>query len=150
MRKRKSVRILLFAAVIIAIVGSAVAWYIISQRFDDTSSLKADYSISADSLLHEFGRDMESANKKYTEEILQVRGNVYEVEPVDSEVNVKFVDTLSGNYLIFSFQGRASAAAKKLKEGDPAIIRASCSGGVHSDILELDYVSFKRSVLINE
>ncbi|MBS1927218.1 MAG: hypothetical protein JST95_01315 [Bacteroidetes bacterium] len=148
--KRKYLKILFIAAVILALIGSGVAWYIISQRFDDTSSVKADFTISADSLLHEFGQNLDAANKKYTEKILQVKGIVNEVEPLDSEVNVKFVDTLSGNYLIFSFQDKGVDAAKKLKEGDLATIRASCSGGVHSDILELNYVSFKRAALIKD
>lgn len=132
----------------IALIAASVAWFIFTQKFDDTSKVKANFVLSADSLLSELSRGTNSVNKKYTEKILDVSGQVSEIESLDSMVNVKFTDTVSGNYLIFSFQDQDVPEANKLKEGEQVVVRGSCSGAVHSDILELDYISFKRSAII--
>lgn len=132
----------------IVLIGGAVAWFIFTQKFDDTSKVKADYILSADSLLSELSGGTNAVNKKYTEKILDISGKVSEIESLDSMVNVKFTDTLNGNYLIFSFQDKDVPEANKLTEGEQVAVRGSCSGAVHSDILELDYISFKRSAII--
>lgn len=150
MALKKKVKLGILGVLTLAIIGGGVAWYLFTEKFDDTSSVNADFTMAADSLLHDFVRNPDVANKKYTEKILQIKGRVHEIEPVDSLVNVKFIDSLSGNYLIFSFQDKDALEAKKLSEGEEATIRASCSGGVHSEILDLYYISFKRAALIKK
>jgi len=150
MNKKRSVKFLLWGILVMVLISGAVIWYVFSEKFDDTSKVRADYIVNSDSLLKEFSRSTDNANKKYTEKILEVSGVVSEVEPVDSVVNVKFVDNSTGNYLIFSFQDSEIAEAKSLTPGEPVVIRASCSGGVHSDILDLNFVSFKRAAIIKK
>jgi len=145
---KKRLKFLLLGLLALALIGGGIVWYVFTEKFEDTSLVDTDFTISADSLLNEFVHNPDQANKKYTEKILRVKGMVYEMEPAGAEVNVKIADTLTGNYLIFSFQDQDAEAAKKLKEGDEAIIKASCSGGVHSEILDLYYISFKRAALI--
>ena len=49
--------------------------------------------------------------------------------------------------LIFSFQQQNLADVKKLKKGDIVSIKGSCSGGIHSEILDIESITFKRCVL---
>jgi hypothetical protein len=89
-----------------------------------------------------------AANKKYREKIITVSGRVSELEaPDSSSVNVKFVDTTTGDYAIFAFQEQHLAEAKSLKAGDSVSIKASCSGSSYSETFDLYYMPFKRSAL---
>lgn len=129
------------------LVGAAI-WYVFSEKFEDTAEVKTDYALSADSLLAQYNRNADEANALYTEKILEVRGQVSEVEKPDSTVNLKFVDTATGAYAIFSFQEQHAGEASNVKPGDMVSIKGSCSGGVYSQILETVYVSFKRCALV--
>ncbi|HMP92973.1 MAG TPA: hypothetical protein PKD90_08895 [Phnomibacter sp.] len=139
---------LVYAVVLLLLVASGIIWYVFTEKYDDTSTLKADYSLSAEALLTEFGQQTQAANRRYTEKILEVSGTVNQVEAVDTTVNVKFVDSTTGSYAIFSFQAQDAAKARNIKAGDAVTIRGSCSGGGYSQILETAYVNFKRCTLV--
>jgi hypothetical protein len=132
------------------ILGGGIVWFIFSDKFDDTSGIDADYSIAADDLLAELRNGTTVVNKKYTEKILDVAGIVSEIESLDTLVNLKFTDSSTGNYLIFTFQDKSVPEANKLAEGVSVVVRGSCSGATHSDILDLNYISFKRSAIIKK
>jgi hypothetical protein len=51
-------------------------------------------------------------------------------------MNLKMTEPSTGSYIIFSFQQQNLADVKKLKKGDNVSIKGSCSGGIHSEILE--------------
>ena len=84
------------------------------------------------------------ANKKYAEKIITVNGRVTETESADTTINIKMIDSLTDAYIIFAFQEQHLKEAKQLKEGDSVSIKGSCSGGIYSNILETEFVTFKR------
>jgi hypothetical protein len=135
---------LLFAAILVGAV-----WYIFNEKFTDTNKREAAYTVDAMAFLKEFQTNDTAANKKYTEKIITVNGNVAEIEESDSLVNVKMIDTTTQAYIIFAFQQEQAAKAKALKEGDKVSIKGSCSGGIYSDILESETINFKRCVITN-
>ncbi len=148
MTKIKPVYKKLLSAFLIAIIaGVLIVWYIFNERFEDTSRKKADFTIAATDLLKEFQSNDSLANKKYTEKIIAVSGVVSEIEMADTTANVKFSDSTTGNYIIFAFQQQDLADAKKLQKGQTVSIKGSCSGGVYSEILGINYISFKRSAI---
>ena len=140
---------LLGGLLIALLAGAGVVWYFFTLKFSDTSGLKPDYSLPARELLNEFQHNDSLANRKYAEKIILVRGVVTEIEAADTTVNIKMADTLSGAYIIFSFQQQYLPEARKIKEGDSIAIKGSCSGGAYSQILEAEYISFKRSTVSN-
>lgn len=138
--------------------GPLVAWlgFLIVERkvwgekYDDTALVKSDYTMQGIDLVREFRENDSLANAKYREKIITVMGRISETElPNDSTVNLKMADT-TGSYVIFSFSGDYLEPAKKLKVNDSVVIRGSCSGGIYSDILETETITFKRCVLINK
>jgi hypothetical protein len=131
------------------VAGALIVWYVFNEKFEDTSKEKADFSIAASDLLKEFQTNDSLANKKYTEKIIAVTGIVSEIEAADTTANVKFSDSTTGNYIIFAFQQQDLAEAKKLQKGQTVSIKGSCSGGVYSEILGINYISFKRSAINN-
>lgn len=138
----------MLAALVLLLAAGAATWWIFTEKFDDTKTVKPDYTVNATAFLKEFQQDIKKANEKYSEKIIVVNGTVSSVEPsADTTANIKMTDTLTGAYIIFAFQHQHLAEAKALKEGDKVSIKGSCSAGVHSDILDTDYISFKRCTI---
>lgn len=140
--------------VFLILIGPILMWagfnILSKQALKDHSStevVKADYKLTSGQLLKEFNENDSLANAKYKEKILVVTGNISEAEQLnDSTVNIKFVDS-SGSYALFSLQNEEAIKVKDFKEGDPISLKGSCSGGEFSDILEVTFITFKRSVI---
>lgn len=134
----------LIGALILLLAGVAVAWWIFTAKFDDTSKVQSDFTVTAPAFIKEFQQDIKKANEKYSEKIIVVSGAVAKIETVDTTANVKMIDSQTGDYIIFAFQQQHLAEARALKEGDAVSIKGSCSNGVYSDILGVTNISFKR------
>ena len=147
MNRKLLIKRLLIALVILIIGAGATIWYIFTEKFTDTNKEKAAYTVNAIDLIKEFQANDSAANKKYAEKIMVVTGTVTEVENADTTVNIKLADTATGSYAIFAFQQQNLAEAKTIKEGDKVSIKGSCSGGAYSDILETEFITFKRCAL---
>jgi flagellar basal body-associated protein FliL len=143
--KKSTLKKILIVIGIGLVAAAAVALYIFTDTFDDTATQKAAYTVSANPFIKEFEKDNALANKKYTEQIITVNGRISEIEAADTTVNIKMIDTTTGSYIIFAFQQQDAAEAKKLKEGDSVSVKGSCSGGIFSEILEVESINFKRS-----
>ena len=145
--KKKWLRWIFLAIVAMALAGGAIFYYVMTAEFADTTSEKPAYTISAIDLLTEFQQNDSAANKKYVEQILAVSGRVSEVEGVDTSATVKFVDSLTGSYLIFDFQSATSRQAAALQPGESVTLKGSCSGSIYSRLRNAHMISFKRSVI---
>ena len=146
-KNKKVLKWSLVTAGVLLLIGTAVYFYFAALSHDDTASLKADYTVEAIPFIKEFEKDYKTANKKYAEKIISVKGIVTTIEPADSTMNIKMADTTTGSYLIFAFQDQHMAEAKKLKPGENVLIKGSCSDGIYSEILGTYFVSFKRSTV---
>jgi len=144
--KKSWVKRLLLAGILLLVIGAGAAWYIFTATFEDTAGAKADYTVNALDLISEFKASDSTANKKYAEKIVTVNGKITDVEAADTTVNLKITNP-EGSYIIFAFQQKDLAEAKKVKAGDSVSIKGSCSGGTYSEILETEYISFKRCSL---
>lgn len=145
--KRPWLKKLLITGLILTAIGAGIYWYIATEKFADTKDRKAAFTVNAIDFIREFEKDDKAANKKYVDKIITVNGTVSEIEAADTTMNIKFIDTLSGSYAIFAFQEQYIAEAKTLKVGDSASIKGSCSGGVLSEILGSEFITFKRCTL---
>lgn len=142
---------LVLATALITVVGfnmasKAAEKKIFDETHESTDKLKADYTISASELLKDFLANDSAANKKYSEKVLQVNGNVTAAELAsDSTGTIRFDDSTA--YAIFSIEKKQYDLMKTIKPGDAVSVKGVCSGGVYSDILSSTSVSFKRSVI---
>lgn len=137
----------LIALFVLLLAGGTVIWYLFTLKYEDMSSVKADYSVQAMDFIKTFQQDMTAANKKYAEKIIVVNGMVSAIEMADTTANIKMIDTTSGAYIIFAFQQQHLTEARQMKEGDIVSIKGSCSNGAFSHILETEYISFKRCAI---
>ena len=140
----------MITGLVLAAIGAGIYWYIATEKFSDTSDREAAFTVNAIDFIREFRADDSLANKKYREKIITVNGKVSELEAPDSAtINIKIIDTTTGDYVIFAFQEQHLAEARAVKIGDSISIKGSCSGLSYSEILDLYYVPFKRSALNN-
>jgi hypothetical protein len=148
MKKKKPwLKRILIAILALVVILAGVYWYLATDKFSDTKDRKADYTVNVLDLIHEFQQNGSAANKKYSDKIITVNGTVSEIEAADTTLNIKFIDKATGSYAIFAFQQQHAAEAKTVKVGDSISIKGSCSGGIYSEILEANAISFKRSAL---
>ena len=134
----------LIALLVLVLTGAGVVWYLFNLKYDDTATVKPDYTVNAIDFIQEFRQNMTNANKKYSEKIIVVNGTISAIEAADTTANIKMIDTASGAYIIFAFQQQHLKEAKTLKEGEQVSIKGSCSNGSFSNILETEYITFKR------
>jgi len=146
---KKTWQKILAAGLALLLIGGGIYWYIATDTFSDTSDRKAEYSLKVEDFLKEYKDSSESANKKYTEKIIEITGTVTATEPADSTINIKMADTSGSSYVIFAFQDQHLDEAKSIKTGDIVTIKGSCSGGIYSSILESWAITFKRSAISN-
>ena len=142
--KKNRIKKILTIGLILLVAAVGVAWYMYTNTFSDTSKEKAAYTFNALDFIKEFQVNDSASNKKYAEQIITINGRVTETEQADSTVNIKMADTLTSSYVIFAFQQQDAANVKKVKQGDSVSIKGSCSGGVYSDILQTEFITFKR------
>lgn len=131
----------------IFLIGGVGFWYIMNEEYEDTSSVKSAYTVNAMDLLQEFQEGDSAANKKYAEQIVTVNGRILEIEAADTTANIKFIDTLTGSYIIFDFQSLHANEAKSLQVGDSVSLKGSCSGSIYSQLRKAHMISFKRATL---
>jgi hypothetical protein len=146
-KKSSPLKKIFIGLLILLLIGSGMVWYIFTEKFSDTVKQKADFYVNANGFIKEFQQNDHLANNKYSEKIVVVDGIINEIETADTTANIKFIDTASGDYVIFAFQQQHLAEAKKLQEGQRVSIKGSCSGGTYSEILGIKYISFKRAAL---
>ena len=145
--KKNWIKRTLIIAGILLLAGIGVIWYLFSQKYEDTATVKAEYSLPAVQLIEEFKTNLAVANKRYTEKIITVTGRVTEIESADTTVNLKMTDTTSGSYVIFAFQSQDMKMVKQIQEGDSVSLKGSCSGGEYSNILDDHFINFKRCTI---
>ena len=146
-KKNPWLKRILAAGLILLLAGIGIYWYAATEKFADTKNRKAAYTVDAVDFIHEFQQNDSAANKKYADKIVIVNGIVAGVEAADTTVNIKFIDSASGSYAIFAFQEQHAAEAKTIKTGDKVSIKGSCSGGIYSEILGTESITFKRCAL---
>ena len=131
-------------------VGGGIAYYLFTDKFEDTQRVKAAHTGSALEFLKEFQSNDSLANATYRDQIVELKGRISTIEWADTSANLKIDAVGSGDYLIFDFQQEDANKTKNLQPGDSVSIRAACSGSIYSRILNSRSVQFKRATLIQK
>ena len=146
--KRSWLKKILITGLILAGIGAAIYWYIATEKFAATKDREADFTVNAIDFIREFRKDDSISNRKYVKKIITVNGIISDLESPDSAtVNIKFIDTATGDYIIFVFQEQYLAEAKSVKIGDSISVKGSCTGSIYSDLLDAYNIGFIRSTL---
>ena len=144
---KKLFKRLLIAGLIAIITGLLVYFYYATLTHKDTADISAEYTFEAVPFIKEFETDYQTANKKYSEKIIEINGVVTSTDHADTTINIKMEESSTGSYIIFAFQESHLNEAKTINPNDEVSIKGSCSGAVYSEILGSYFISFKRSTL---
>jgi hypothetical protein len=134
--------------VLLAAVAGGAGYYYVTRSFKDTSELKPDFVVDAIPFIAEFEKDPKTANSRYSEKMITVRGRISALETADTLVNIKMTNESTGSYVIFALQSNELLATRGLKVNDSIAVKGSCSNGTYSDILSVYFISFKRCAII--
>ena len=74
---------LVAGGVVLLIICAAVGWYMYSKPHEGVANIEADIRITAANLYSDFQRNETTANKKYLNKVIEVTGNVSEVQNVN-------------------------------------------------------------------
>lgn len=138
MSRKKLFWIILFVAVF------AGAWYAYSEYNRTQGNLKdqkADYVLEASKLLGEFeNREME-AQKKYIDQVVEIRGKVKGTEQEERSLTIVLGDENSPSSIRCAMDTLHHQDASGLAKGSSVIIRGICTGfnrdemGLGSDLI---------------
>jgi hypothetical protein len=129
-------------------ISAAIYWYIATEKFADTKNREAAFTVSAIDFIRAFRKDDSTSNNKYRQKIITINGRVSELESPDSAtVNLKLIDTTTGDYAIFAFQEQHLAEARSVKAGDSISIKGACTGSIYSELLDAYSIGFIRCTL---
>ena len=124
----KKVRIILIiGATLVLVIFFFVKFYIFKKADTNVASKKADVEMEAGDLVKSFDADEKSANTKFLNKIIMVKGVVDNVTDTKSDITVyiKQKDKTSG--IMCSFD-KTEFQKSPVKAGDEVRIKGICSG----------------------
>jgi hypothetical protein len=89
-------RMIIGGIVVIIMVAAFYGWYQYNRTVQGLSDVQADYSVNASALINEFVSNEDSANKKYLNKILSVKGMIKNIESAESTIVLGDTSDMSG------------------------------------------------------
>ena len=126
MKKNKFTFISLFF--IIVIIGLFFLLNQYNKPSVDVANLEADLVINVDEILMDFQKDEEKANLKYTNNIIEVHGEISEISTVDGNATITLKDNEFDANVICNVQPMENKEALQLKKGDQVSLKGICTG----------------------
>lgn len=126
---------ILIAALVFLVVGGGVGYYFFNKKATKSVTAKADFELTSEALLNEYGTNEEASNKKYNGKILQLNGVIasFDTSKVekDGKTEERISVILAGNDdggATFLFEPEFAKDLAGLKEGDKATLKGICTG----------------------
>lgn len=94
----------------------------------DIRTTKADLALNSESLLNEFLRDEVAANKRYTDNIIQIEGIIFEVSTNNGNSVITLKNKNSESSIICQLLPEDNINALKIKKGEKVTIKGICNG----------------------
>ncbi|MFK8061245.1 MAG: hypothetical protein AB8B78_14305 [Polaribacter sp.] len=126
---------IIISILVLSLIGAFIAYKMYNKPHINVAEEKADITITSNKILQEFSTDETTANSKYLEKIVQVKGVVSKIE----KENEKGIITLKTNDDFGSILCHLSVEETKkissLKEGQQATLKGICTGYLMDVIL---------------
>jgi hypothetical protein len=132
------------------ILLAAVAFYIYKEynrTHKDTAGLKPDYTVIASNFIDEFVKNEQTANKKYWDKVIVVKGLV---KNIDKDVNgfysITLGDTVSLSSVRCLLDSSHNQEAIRVEKGEITTLKGICAGFNADELLGSDVI-LVRSVI---
>ncbi len=134
--KKNWLKIVLLIGLAGLVIGGAVIYYMWNKPHRNIAAAEADFVISAADLLHEFERDETTANQKYLDKVIAVRGDVTGIETTpDGTINITLHTGNEMSAVICGMLPDEKEKAAKLQEGDNITVKGLCTGYLSDVVL---------------
>ena len=121
-------RIIIGGIVVVIMVTAVYAWYEYNRTVQGLSDVRADYTVNATALINEFVSNEDSANKKYLNKILAVKGMIKSIEAGQGAGTVVLGDTTDMSGVRCVLDSSAHSMAGPLQQGAIITIKGAITG----------------------
>lgn len=158
MNKKKIIKWVLIAGIILVVIGGSVALYMFNMPHRDVQNTKTDFTINASDIVAEYLSNADIANEKYLDEdgesrILEISGVVSKIEE-DFEKNMvvllKSENDKAG--VSCTFLLAESEAVNRLNIGDQVVVKGVIRAGAafDEDLDMYEHVIVEKSALVSK
>lgn len=120
--------ILLVVFFLIIIVGLASFLYYYNKPHVNVKKTEAAFVLTAENLIKEYRNDETTTNQKYSENIIQVKGKVFEVSTLKGNSVITLQDGNSESSIICHMLPDENMKALQLEKGQEVDIKGICTG----------------------
>jgi len=125
----KIVKVLLVLAVLGAVAGALVYFFVVNKPHTNVAKADAAYEGSAAGLYAEFQADAAAAGSRYAGKVVQVSGILVEKGGTDGSINLQLeAGNPMGGGLTAALANTEGSAASSLEPGQEVVVRGECSG----------------------
>lgn len=121
-------RIIIGGIVLVIIITALYAWHEYNRTIPGLADVQADYSVNATALINEFTTNETTANEKYLNKILSVKGLVKKIEHNGPSGIVVLGDTTDMSSVRCLLDSAATAAASALQPGQAVTVKGAVTG----------------------
>lgn len=125
MRKKRT--ILWGGIVLLILIAAAWAYHLYVKPHESAADETTDFTISADSLYQQYGKDEHSADQKYLGKVIEVSGKLAEIQHSgNSEIWILSPQPRGGGINCQLFAG--TQIDPEPKNGDAVTVKGRCTG----------------------
>ena len=121
-------RIIIIGIIAIIIIIALYAWYEYNRTVQGLNDVSADYTVNATALINEYVSNETTANQKYQNKILEVKGMIKTVEHNSGTGIVVLGDTTDMSGVRCILDSTSSATAGSLQRGAVITIKGAITG----------------------
>ena len=124
MNKKK----IIIAILIIGILGVFVAYKMYNKPHVNVAETKSDITLTADKIINDFSSDESKANTLYLEKIIEVSGEISELNVVKEKgiITLKTKDDFGS--VLCHLSDESTKKMSSLKEGQTISVKGICTG----------------------
>ncbi|MCM4152815.1 hypothetical protein DHD05_14555 [Arenibacter sp. N53] len=123
--KRFNIILSLFLLVIIGLVFSIIYY---NKPHANIEKSKPDYSLTAQQLIEEYKEQGIEAEKKYSERIIEVQGQIHKISTIKGNSVITLKSSDSDSSVMCHFLPEENTNVLKLKNGQVVKVKGKCTG----------------------
>jgi hypothetical protein len=121
-------RIIIGGILVVIVLVAVYGWYQYNRTVQGLANVRADLSVNAKDLINEFVNNEETANKKYLNKILSVKGMIKSVEAAQGAGTIVLGDTSELSSVRCLLDSTASSTTGSLQKGTVITIKGAITG----------------------
>jgi len=124
---------IIIGILVLGIIGAFIAYKMYNKPHVNVEEASADISITADKILNDFSSDENSANLKYLDKIIEVKGAISEINIEKGIITIETNDDFGS--VLCHLSEEASRKIGGLQQGQIIVVKGICTGFLMDVIL---------------